>query len=43
MVDVAALQIKGPWPYQLLPRSNEPAVSSAVENIAAEPHAKIPA
>ncbi len=43
MADVEALQIKGPWPYQLSELYNEPAVTAAVENIAAEQHAKIPA
>ncbi len=43
MADVEALQIKGPWPYQRSELYNEPAVTAAVENIAAEQYAKIPA
>jgi transposase len=37
------LQVKGPWPYKRSDLSDEPAVTAAVENIAAEPHAKIAA
>jgi hypothetical protein len=36
----APLQVTGPWQYQLSARYSEPAVTAAVENIAAEPHAK---
>jgi len=44
VADVEAhLQMNGPWPYKLSELSYEPAVTAAVENIAAEPHAKIAA
>jgi len=39
----APLQMHGPWPYKRSEPSDEPAVTTAVENIAAEPHAKIAA
>jgi transposase len=37
------LQVNGPWPYQLSALYDEPAVTAAVENIAAEEHAKVAA
>jgi transposase len=39
----APLQVNGPWPYQLSELYNEPAVTAAVETIAAEQHAKMAA
>jgi hypothetical protein len=42
IADVEAhLQVNGPWPYQLSELYDEPAVTDAVEKIAAEQHAKI--
>jgi hypothetical protein len=39
----AQLKMKGPWTYQRSARYDEPAVTAAVENIAAEEHAKVAA
>ena len=36
-------QINGPWPYKLSELYDEPAVTAAVEKIAAAQHAKIAA
>jgi putative transposase len=35
------LRLNGPWKYQLSDRYYEPAVTTAVQNIAAEEHAKV--
>jgi hypothetical protein len=39
----APLQLHGPWPYKLLALYDEPDITAAVENIAAEHHAKLAA
>jgi hypothetical protein len=44
VADVGAhLQVNGSWPDKLSARNDEPAVTAAVESIAAEPQAKIAA
>ncbi len=44
LADVEAhLQVNGPWPYKFSELYYEPAVTVAVEKIAAEQHAKIAA